>query len=927
MEQIRLDLIPDGSMPVCHASQYDDGRVIRVNLTENGADYTLSDEVITLGVRKGDGCAVTSAIAFESGKKYVDIVTTEQMCAVAGSNLAELKITKNGAIIGTLNFILQVELDPLDEGINSSSKIHDLQAQVDRDVLRAFSTIGAEGLPYDNTESGLTAENVQAAIDEVNAKIEQTPADVYTKSETDALLDAKADKSTTYTKTETDALLDDKADVSALGDYATKSEVNTALSGKADKGDVYTKSQTNSLLAGKVDNDALEDYYTKTEADSLLAGKASKNSVYTKSQTDSALALKANANDVYDKDYMNGIFDQIDNAFTGVNTALGQKANSADVYNKSYIDTALSAKANANAVYTKAETDAKVEALIDDDTTASNKTWSAAKIDEAVDSIENLDFVQQTEFTQRPSDNRIWYSVVTGVYLNSKAEAVDSNYRVAFTNSSYINDTWGTTATANASYNFAVAVKKSDNSDISGLTPDFVKTLVKITKGNTLTETIDALQDDIFGINTTLGNKADNSTVTALSNKLTSVEADVIKPTVLSNNLINPNEIELNGYYAYNTGVWNARNDLCSSGLIPIEKNTQYGLYRGTTIPATQVTYWDGNGSYVSGVDLSLNPLVWTTPNNNTIKYMRVSMYSGSYTNYYLNKGAVDKGYDEYYTGYNFPKDVVSPNITNIENIISKGYDKFAHFSFDDCTFWNDITQNANTYTSIFNNSFLYDLKTLHEQYGAKFSLFCFIEDGVASIADVTNKFADEFKANKDWLRFGFHGTNTTELFTNADADVVKGYYDTFVSAIYTMTGDYDCIDRVTRLSSFTGNLNVCKALRDTNCGISGLLCNDDEGNSYYLSTDQNKYVNARCKFYDATNFICFLKTIKRLESNAITVSDLEGIAIQNRLPIYEFFTHQTQWSGTLKTKLSSFMEWLKENDFAFGYAEYILRL
>ena len=373
MEQIRLDLIPDGSMPVCHASQYDDGRVIRVNLTENGADYTLSDEVITLDVRKGDGCAVTSAIAFESGKKYVDIVTTEQMCAVAGSNLAELKITKNGAIIGTLNFILQVERDPLDEGINSSSEIHDLQAQVDRDVLRAFSTIGAEGLPYDNTESGLTAENVQAAIDEVNAKVEQTPADVYTKSETDALLDAKADKSTTYTKTETDALLDDKADVSALGDYATKSEVNTALSGKADKGNVYTKSQTNSLLAGKVDNDALEDYYTKTEADSLLAGKANKNSVYTKSQTDSALALKANADDVYDKTYING-------ALSDVNTALGQKANSADVYNKTYIDTALSAKANANAVYTKAETDAKVEALIDDDTTASNKAWSSQKI-------------------------------------------------------------------------------------------------------------------------------------------------------------------------------------------------------------------------------------------------------------------------------------------------------------------------------------------------------------------------------------------------------------------------------------------------------------------------------------------------------------------------------------------------------------------
>ena len=714
MEAIKVNLIPNGIPQTCHASQYDEGRQIRLDLFDGFTPYVIkSGDTFTLNVRKPDNHVIVETITGTEGNTYLVIETSEQMTAVMGKNLCEIRVENGGDNIGSLNFIMEVEKDVIANGIPSESVIEDLDA--------------------------LVAE--------------------------------------------------------AVGD----------------------------------------DFYTKSEVDDLVGG------------------------------------------------------------------------------------------LIDDESAASNKTWSSEKIDEAIDSIENLDFVQQTEFTQRPSDNRIWYSVVTGVYANSKAEAADSNYRVAFTNNSYINDTWGTTATANASYNFAVAVKKSDNSDISGLSPDFVKTLVKITQGNTLTETLDDLQENISDINTALGNKADNSTVTALSNKLTSVEADVIKPTVLSNNLINPSEIELNGYYAYNTGVWNARNDLCSTGLIPIEKNTQYGLYRGTTIPATQVTYWDSNGSYVSGVDLSINPLVWTTPNNDMVKYMRVSMYSSSYTNYYLNKGAVDKGYDAYNTGYNYPKDVVAPNITNLESAVSKGYNKFAHFSLDDCTFWNDLTQNANTYTSIFNNSLLYDLKTLHEQYGAKFSLFCFIEDGAASIADVTDKFADEFKANKDWLRFGFHGTNTSETFGSADAATVKGYYDTFVTAIYKMTGDYDCIDRVTRLSSFSGNINVCKAIRDTNCGVSGLLCNDDDYNSYYLSTDQNNYVNKRCKFYDATNFISFIKSIKRLESNAITVSDLEGIAIQNRLPIYEFFTHQTQWSGTLKTKVASFMEWLKENDFAFGYAEYIL--
>ena len=63
MEQITLDLIPKGSLPVLHASQYDDGRQWQVNLKENGEDYTLTNETIVLGVRKGDGCAVTLSLS------------------------------------------------------------------------------------------------------------------------------------------------------------------------------------------------------------------------------------------------------------------------------------------------------------------------------------------------------------------------------------------------------------------------------------------------------------------------------------------------------------------------------------------------------------------------------------------------------------------------------------------------------------------------------------------------------------------------------------------------------------------------------------------------------------------------------------------------------------------------------------------------
>ena len=74
-------------------------------------------------------------------------------------------------------------------------------------------------------------------------------------------LDAKADKSTTYTKTETNGLLDEKANASdvssALALKADESDLqalSTTVSDKADKSDVYTKEQT----------------YSQTEVDNLV---------------------------------------------------------------------------------------------------------------------------------------------------------------------------------------------------------------------------------------------------------------------------------------------------------------------------------------------------------------------------------------------------------------------------------------------------------------------------------------------------------------------------------------------------------------------------------------------------------------------------------------------------------------------------------
>ena len=258
---------------------------------------------------------------------------------------------------------------------------------------------------------------------------------------------------------------------------------------------------------------------------------------------------------------------------------------------------------------------------------------------------------------------------------------------------------------------------------------------------------------------------------------------------------------------------------------------------------------------------------------------------------------------------------------------------KFVHFSLDDCTFWADLITNESNYSSCFQNPVLARLKTFHDTYGHCYTLNCFIVLDSASIANVPSKWASEFAANKDWLRFAFHGTSASETFVNTDASVLKGYYDTFVAAIFQMTGTYDCIDRITRLSSYSGNSANIAAIRDTDCGIVGLLTNDRDvslsaGNSYYLSAAQNAYIHNHDKMLDATNFLWFIRTVRRLENATIAPSVLNTAIYANFRPIVEIFWHETSGWATnyaFNTWLKDWFDWLQANDYVNKFTSDLL--
>ena len=308
-EVIKLNLIPSGEMPTYHCSQFDNGRLILIDLFNGEDEYSLpAGYTAELHTRKMDNNIVTLATTSVSSN-HLTFTSTEQLTACAGNNLSEVSIKDaSDYVVGTLNFWLYVEKDPLAGGLTSTSAIHDLTDQ----------------------------------IEEITTEI--VGENYYNKTETDDLLDLKADKSTTYTKT----------------------EVNTLLNSKADASSVYTKSETNTLLSAKADAD---DVYTKSQVETKLSAKADANSVYTKSETDTLLSTKADVNGVYSKAEVDGIVDDIEDAIdlkadqsttytkTQVNNALALKADTATTYTKTEVDTTLALKANAADVYTKTEVD------------------------------------------------------------------------------------------------------------------------------------------------------------------------------------------------------------------------------------------------------------------------------------------------------------------------------------------------------------------------------------------------------------------------------------------------------------------------------------------------------------------------------------------------------------------------------------------
>ena len=225
-QEFELNMIPHGDMPTFYASQYETGRPIIIDVMLGEDAFACDELYVELHCRKVDDNIVTLEPDSVDGNQ-VTFIGTDQLFACPGKNLCEVCLyadeTKDTSL-GSLNFFIEVEPDPLAGGLTSETQIYDLYQQVEEITQQV---IGDDY--YDKTE-------VDDLLDDKADK-----SDTYTKSQVDTALNLKADKSTTYTKTQVDNLLNDKADKATT---YTKTQVDSALALKANSADLATVATT-----------------------------------------------------------------------------------------------------------------------------------------------------------------------------------------------------------------------------------------------------------------------------------------------------------------------------------------------------------------------------------------------------------------------------------------------------------------------------------------------------------------------------------------------------------------------------------------------------------------------------------------------------------------------------------------------------------
>lgn len=256
----------------------------------------------------------------------------------------------------------------------------------------------------------------------------------------------------------------------------------------------------------------------------------------------------------------------------------------------------------------------------------------------------------------------------------------------------------------------------------------------------------------------------------------------------------------------------------------------------------------------------------------------------------------------------------------NDKNFFSK--DKKVIISIDDTIeLFKDLTENASTYDSIFDNKLLNYFKSLHDEYGFLVTMYVFYDYGGFKLSNANDKYKDEFISNSDWLKFGFHAYNDKSNYGNSSAEQAKQEYETVINELIRICGK-DSIDTNVRLHLYAGNLESVMAMKNTNFGITGLYTAEDDRQNYYFDNNLNDEISK--KEILLNNDLLFIHTDYRLEN----INNFNQIFANNNLNnnYLTIFTHEWQFKEKLTYhQLKQVCELAINNNYSFTFIENII--
>ena len=168
-----LNINPGGVMPTVNASQYDYGRSFTLTLYDGASTYSIPNgSTVTIEGIKPDRHGFQYEVDSASGSTVV-FHTTQQMTAVCGPVMCEIRIKVGDTDIGTANFILMVEESPLnDNTIVSDTELPIIIALATEQMLRAEAAAEAADLSEQHAK---TSED-NAALSEQHAASSESAA-------------------------------------------------------------------------------------------------------------------------------------------------------------------------------------------------------------------------------------------------------------------------------------------------------------------------------------------------------------------------------------------------------------------------------------------------------------------------------------------------------------------------------------------------------------------------------------------------------------------------------------------------------------------------------------------------------------------------------------------------------------------------------